>query len=263
MADVADSQGAFRICETTAEVEQINQDGAVALLLAPGFAALGERLDKLFVLRKLGAVIFPMSLNNRNLLADGCGERAASGLSHLGVEAVKRLNDLGIIVDVSHLSDKAFYDVLEVSSGPVLASHSNSRTICDNPRNLSDPQVRALAEKGGCVGTSVHPALLTKGAASINDYVEHVLHFVKLAGENHVTMGADFIDYQIEFMLPKLRPSAELGIYHQGHVRVPELSGFAALSRIPILLKERGLSETAVKKITRDNMLRLLKSHED
>ncbi len=263
MADVADSQGAFRICGTVEEIERANQDGAVALLLAPGFTAMGERLDRLFALRKLGAVMFPMSLNNRNPLADGCGERGASGLSHLGVDAVKRLNDLGIIVDVSHLSDKAFWDVLEVSRRPVLASHSGSRAICDNPRNLTDPQVKAIAEKGGCVGASVHPALLTKGAATISDYVDHLLHFVEVAGENHVAMGADFIDYQIEFMLPKLRPSAKLGIYHQGHVRVPDLSGFADLSRVSILLEERGLSETAVRKTTRDNILHLLKGHED
>src|SRR3990172_1679875 len=148
MSDVIESRDSLRICRTRGEIDVANREGAVALLLAPGFTAVGERLDRLYVLKALGAVMFPMSLNNRNMLADGCGERGASGLSHLGVQAVRLLNSLGIIIDVSHLSDKAFWDTIEVSDQPVIASHSDSRALCDNPRNLTDEQVRAIAERG-------------------------------------------------------------------------------------------------------------------
>lgn len=258
IADVADSQGAFQLCRSRSELERAQETGAIGLFLAPSFAAAGERLERLYAYKALGATVFPASSNSRNPLADGCGERKPSGLSHLGIAAVRMLNELGIIIDVSHLSEQAFWDVSEISSQPIVASHSNSKTVCDNPRNLSDEQAKAIANKGGCIGVSVHPSLLSKGQPTVEDYVEHILHFVAVVGEDHVMMGADFVDYQIEFVLPKLRLSAELGIYHEGHVSVPGLSSFADLSTVPDLLRKRGVNEAAVEKVSMGNFLRMV-----
>lgn len=258
MAEVADSQGAFQVCRSRSELDAARENGSIGLFLAPGFAAIGERVERLFMYKALGAVMFPVSLNNRNLLADGCGEPRASGLSHLGVAAIRMLNELGIIIDVSHLSEQAFWDTIEISSQPVAASHSNSRTLCDNPRNLTDEQVKAIAEKDGCIGVSVHPSLLSKEQPTVEDYVRHIMHFLNVAGEDHVMMGADFIDYQIELVLPRLRPSAKLGIYHEGQVRVIGLSGFDDLSAVLDLLRQRGLSEAAIEKVAMGNFLRMV-----
>jgi microsomal dipeptidase-like Zn-dependent dipeptidase len=167
---------------------------------------------------------------------------------------------LGILIDVSHLSERAFWDAIETTSRPLIASHSNSRSLCDNPRNLTDEQVRAIADRGGCVGTSVHPSMLSPQAPTLESYLEHMMHFVEIAGEDHVTIGADFIDYQIERVLPQLRQGAEIGIYHQGHVTVTGLSGFSDLAQIPGLLRMRGLSESAVGKITGGNYLALIET---
>jgi membrane dipeptidase len=260
MTEVSESQNVLRLCATRQEIEDSHSRGEIALLLAPSFVAIGDRLDRLRTYKVLGAVMFPLSLNTRNILADGCGERQASGLSHLGVQAVQMLNHLGIVIDVSHLSERAFWDCLAISTQPVIASHSNARAICDNPRNLTEEQARAIAEKGGCIGVSVHPSMLADESPTIADYVKHVLHFIRIAGEDHVMLGADFIDYQIEFILPKLRPSARLGIYNDSHVSVPDLSGFADLSKVVTALKAANLGPEVVNKIAGSNFLRVIET---
>jgi microsomal dipeptidase-like Zn-dependent dipeptidase len=260
MTEVTESRGAFRLCSTVNEISEARRDGAIALLLAPGHLTIGDQLARLPVFKALGAVMFPMSYNSQNLLAEGCGECGAGGLTRLGSEAIKRLNDVGILVDVSHLSERAFWDAIETTSRPIIASHSNSRAICDNPRNLTDEQVKALADQGGCVGTSVHPSMLSSDSPTLDTYLKHILHFLEIAGEDHVTIGADFIDYQIERVLPQLQQGAAIGIYHKRHVTVTGLSGFSDLSQIPRHLGERGLSETAIKKITGANFLALVRT---
>src|SRR2546425_3000067 len=105
MADVADASGQFQLCRTRQHIEKATSRGAIGILLAPSHAALDTRPERIYAFHALGAVMFPLSLNMRNPLADGCGERKASGLSHLGVETIRMLNRVGIIADVSHLSE--------------------------------------------------------------------------------------------------------------------------------------------------------------
>lgn len=257
LADVEDSKSGFEFCEAGADIQSANAKGKVALLLAPGYSVVADRPERLLGLRRLGAVMFPMSLNTRNLLADGCGEREAAGLSRLGIEVVQMLDSLKIALDVSHLSDRAFWDVVEISTRPLLASHSNARAVCDNPRNLTDDQARAIAKTGGCIGVSVHPSMLASEGPSIEHYIDHIMHFVRLVGTDHVCLGADFIDFHVEFVAPKLRPGVALGIYGNEHV-AEGLSGFADLSRVPELLRGRRLADTDIAKISCANFLRLI-----
>ena len=115
------------------------------------------------------------------------------GLKLFGIETVERMNKLGMIVDVSHLSDGGFWDVMKYSKKPVVASHSNARALCSHPRNLTDEMIKALAEKGGVSGINFYPAFLNGTAnADIDDLIRHIEHMYYVGGEDFVAIGTDF-----------------------------------------------------------------------
>jgi len=110
-----------------------------------------------------------------------------------GEQVIREMNRLGIMVDMSHAAEKSFYDALEISSMPIVCSHSSSRALCDHPRNLTDDQMRALAAKGGVAQTTLYPGFLKKdGEATIIDAIEHLEHAIKVMGIDHVGLGTDF-----------------------------------------------------------------------
>jgi len=176
------------------DIRHITGQGKIACIIAvEGGEAIQGDLGVLRMLHRLGVRSFGLTWNQRNLLADGVGEtRTGGGLTRAGVEAVRELNRLGILVDVSHLSEPGFWDVLEVTGAPVIASHSNARAICDHPRNLSDRQIRALAENGGVMGLNFCPAFVQAEDPSVEHLLHHVDHIVSLVGVDHVGLGSDF-----------------------------------------------------------------------
>ena len=131
--------------------------------------------------------------SRRNLLADGVADaRTNGGLSVLGVEVVEELDRLGIIIDVSHLNDAGFWDVMNLVKSPVIASHSNCRAICSHPRNLTDDQIRALAQHGGVIGINFAPSFIHPTKATVARLVDHIEHIVDVAGVEYVGLGSDF-----------------------------------------------------------------------
>lgn len=117
-----------------------------------------------------------------------------NGLTEKGKEIVEYMVELGMIVDVSHASDKTFYDVADIVKGPFIASHSNCRELCGHTRNLTDDMIRIVAEHGGVSGLNYCPAFIKTGADYItaDDFADHVLHFIKVGGEDVVGLGSDF-----------------------------------------------------------------------
>ena len=115
------------------------------------------------------------------------------GLKPFGVEVVERMNELGMIIDVSHLSDGGFWDVIKYSKKPVVASHSNARTLCSHPRNLTNDMIKALAKNGGVSGINFYPAFLNGTTkAGIDDLIRHIEHMYYVGGEDFVAIGTDF-----------------------------------------------------------------------
>ena len=129
------------------EVMESNKLGA--LLTVEGGEVLEGELRILRILYRMGVRSLCLTWNNRNEIADGVAERDARGLTDFGREVVKEMNKLGMIIDVSHIAEKGFWDVLELSDAPVIASHSNSRAVWDHPRNLTDEQIKGIAQKNG------------------------------------------------------------------------------------------------------------------
>ncbi len=141
-----------------------------------------------------GVVYITLCHNGDNDLCDSAkGEHTHGGLSALGKEVVREMNRLGVMVDMSHASEQSFYDALEVSSQPIVCSHSSCRALCDHPRNLTDDQMRALAQKGGVCQVTAYPGFLRQdGQATIRDLIAHVNHAVEVMGIDHVGLGTDF-----------------------------------------------------------------------
>lgn len=169
------------------------RDGEIgAMLTLEGVDAIGNDLTKLNILYQLGVRSVGLTWNNANLAADGSGEPRGGGLTLLGKEIVQMNNKHQILTDVSHLSEKAFWDVLEIAKYPI-ASHSNSRNLCDHPRNLYDNQALAMFNKGAMIHVVYCPPFVMKdGNANVVDVVRHIDHFCSLGGVNHIGLGSDF-----------------------------------------------------------------------
>lgn len=137
----------------------------------------------------LGVRMLAPTWNYRNELACGVAEEDDTGLTELGARVIREMNRLKIITDVSHLSEKSFWDVAKISQMPIVASHSNSRAVTNHRRNLTDAQFMKIKETGGCVGINFYPPFL---GDEIADVVRHIDHFIALGGEDNVGFGSDF-----------------------------------------------------------------------
>lgn len=167
-----------------------------AILSVEGGEAIGQDLANLRVLAALGVRAMGLTWNERNAIADGAGEAAdCGGLTRFGRQVVHQMHQLGMVVDVSHLNERSFWDVLGCAEGPIIASHSNARALCDHPRNLRDEQIVALAKAGGVMGMNFYADFLTSSgpqAADIEQVVRHIDHISELVGPGHVGLGSDF-----------------------------------------------------------------------
>lgn len=156
-----------------------------------------ERLDELY---ERGVRLVTLTWNYENCIGSPNSRNPAvmeKGLTKFGINVVNRMNDKGMIIDVSHLSDGGFRDCIRHSRAPVAASHSNARALCRHPRNLSDEMLHILGEKGGVAGVNFYsPFLREEGKADISDIVRHIRHMVNCAGEDAVALGTDFDGFE-------------------------------------------------------------------
>ncbi|XJZ27828.1 dipeptidase [Bacillota bacterium Lsc_1132] len=163
-----------------------------AMLTLEGVDAIGNDMTKLRILYQLGVRSVGLTWNNANLAADGAGEPRGGGLTIFGKEIVKLNNENQILTDVSHLSERAFWDVIELAKYPI-ASHSNSKALCNHPRNLTDEQAKALFKKGGMIHVVYNPPFVKAvGTVTIDDLIRHIDHFCTLGGVKHIGFGSDF-----------------------------------------------------------------------
>ena len=156
--------------------------------------ALDGQLQNLQHFAQRGIVYMTLCHNGDNDICDSArGSNTHHGVSVFGQQVIQEMNRLGIMVDLSHAADKSFYDALELSSQPIVCSHSSCRALCDHPRNLTDEQMRALAAKGGVMQVTLYPGFLVKdGEATVLHALQHLEHAIKVMGIDHVGIGTDF-----------------------------------------------------------------------
>ena len=181
--------------ESAEDILRLKAQGKKAILrgIENGYA-IGKNIGLLEQFKHRGIVYMTLCHNGDNDICDSAkGNAEHGGLSDFGREVVEQMNRLGILVDMSHASEKSFYDALELSKVPIVCSHSSARALCDHPRNLTDDQMRALAKHDGVAQITVYNGFLrTDGEATIVDAIEHLCHAAKIMGVEHVGLGTDF-----------------------------------------------------------------------
>ena len=156
--------------------------------------AVGLDIDNVDRFRSRGVAYMTLCHNGDNDICDSHkGNHEHNGLSDFGREVVARMNSVGMMVDLSHASEKSFWDALECSAKPIICSHSSSRALCDHTRNLTDEQMRALASSGGVAQVCLYSGFLKKGGnATVDDAIRHIMHMIDVMGVDHVGIGSDF-----------------------------------------------------------------------
>lgn len=180
---------------TKADLQEcVLKDQKGAILFVEGADSIGDSLARLQTLYRLGVRGMGLTWNFRNAVADGCHEPNPGGLSLFGRKVIEEMNRLGMMIDVSHLAEPGFWDVLELSSAPVIASHSNAKSLCGHQRNLTDQQITALIQNGGVMGLTFVTMFVSdeKRKIWIDDLLRHLDHVCSLGGVDHVAFGSDF-----------------------------------------------------------------------
>lgn len=181
-------------CTTYAEMQRAIENKKIASFLSvEGGDALEGNEENLEYFHSRGVRIFTLSWNFKNEICSGNADEKDFGISPFGEKVVKKIENLGIIADASHISEKSFWDLCCLAKNPFIASHSNAKAICYHKRNLTDEQIKAVIEKNGCIGINFYPPFLTnKSSCGIKDIINHTEHILSLGGEKNVGFGSDF-----------------------------------------------------------------------
>ena len=178
-------------CRTGAQIDRAVKNGKMAALLSIEGADLIEcDVHKIKTVADWGVRFLNPVWNRANALSGTVSEEPERGLSDKGRDFIRQMERCGIYADVSHLSDRGFWDLCRMTARPIVASHSNSRALCDHPRNLTDDQFRAIRDTGGVVGMNFYSHFIGK-QPSVDDLVRHIEHFLAMDGEKTVCMGGD------------------------------------------------------------------------
>lgn len=226
---------------TPADFARLKQEGKKAIFIGVenGYG-IGKDLKNIARFREMGATYITLCHSYDN---DICGTSSHSkngwaGLTPFGREVVTEMNRQGLMIDLSHASEKTFWEVIELSKAPVICSHSSARALCNHNRNLTDKQLKALAENGGVIQLCLLDAYLNKDRkkATLTDAIAHIDHIVKVAGIDHVGIGSDF----------------------DGGGGIPGCQGQNDFLQITVRLLEKGYSEEEISKIWGGNLMRVL-----
>lgn len=242
------NQDTFQIATTVDEIKEAVQDHKIAAVpTIEGAYAIDEKnyVELLKQFYDLGIRVIAPTWNYSNAIGEGCGKiygdedqtPSHGGLTELGKKVVEEMNGLGQVVDVSHLAEETFWDIIKITNSPLIASHSGVYHLKNHQRNLKDSQLQAIKENGGVVGVVLFPKFLSdKEEVYVKDVVDHMDYIVDLIGIDHVGIGSDF----------------------DGAAMPLDLEDSSKMYKITDELIHRGYSEADIKKIVGENMLRVL-----
>jgi membrane dipeptidase len=279
---------ALEMAYSTDDIRRIARKGKIAALMGiEGGHAIEDSLHALRMFRRLGVLYMTLTHSNTNNWADSSGDindpnvKHHGGLTDFGREVVREMNRVGMLVDISHVADETFYDVIEVTRAPVIASHSSARALADHPRNMTDDMLRAVAKNGGVVMVNFFDGFIDPrkvefgkrarakqeelrkqfpddsarvtqemrswraandpGKTPLSVLIDHIVHVAKVAGVDHVGLGSDF----------------------DGIPSIPEgMEDISKLPNITVELMKRGYSDADIKKVLGGNFLRVMAAAE-
>ena len=245
---VAEASG-VEMARTPEQILKNKLEGKLSVISAieNGYA-LGRNLSHVEHFARKGVVYITLCHNGDNRLCDSArkSEHTHGGLSAFGQEVVKEMNRCGVMVDLSHAAQSSFYDAMRLSATPVVCSHTASRALCDHPRNLTDSQLRHLAENGGVAQVTLYHGFLRSneeqnGPATLDDAVNHLMHMIDVAGIDHVGIGTDF----------------------DGDGGVPGLDNASEMINFTRRLLAKGLTTLDLQKVWGGNFLRVMQQCQD
>lgn len=255
--ELEESKDDFFLCLSYKDIVRTIDEDKIAILISfEGVEPLYNDISLLNIFYKLGVRLIGLTWSRRNFAGDGCffgtvKEGKKGGLTDFGVEIIRKAEELGMIIDVTHLNDEGFWDVINFSNQPVIASHSNCRFLVNIMRNLTDEQIKAIAESNGVIGMNCASILVsdkTDDSANIVGFVDHIEHIAKVVGYEYIGFGFDFCDKIIKYL-----PDEEL----KGLVRKPfdTIKGHSDIPNIVKEMKKRDFSESQIRKILGDNYM--------
>ncbi len=181
------------VATTADEIEAAQRAKKRAAILAIENSDVLEKSPYVLpLLHRLGVRCLTLTHSTRSFAADGCEVENGGGLTDFGALLVEQMDDLGVLVDISHINEQGFWDVIKRSQRPIIGTHNCCRALCDHPRNLSDEQLRAVAEKNGVVGITFVPFFVADQDPSMEKLLDHIEHAIGVAGLDHVGLGSDF-----------------------------------------------------------------------
>ena len=224
--------------------------GIKGILTVEEGGVLNGKMERLEELYRRGIRLITLTWNYENCIGSPNSldpQVMERGLKPFGIQMVERMNELGMIIDVSHLSDGGFWDCIRCSRTPIVASHSNARSLCSHPRNLTDEMLRALGNKGGVAGVNFYSAFLREKdgtgesvRAGLEDIVRHMRRMMDQAGEDAVALGTDFDGFETEALPEKIRGVQDMDLLWEA-------------------MKRSGITSRQIDKIAYGNVSRIMK----
>lgn len=251
---------------TGADIRQAKQQNKHAgFITAQNTVALGQKLENLNLFYDFGIRMIQLTYNSMNFVGAGCTERTDAGVSSYGVKFIERMNELGILVDTGHSGRQTTLDACEISSAPVVASHSCAWGLSGHARGKSDAELEAIAETGGVIGVVVVPTFLVReGDATMNDFLDHVDYIAHKVGWQHVGIGTDWPMSLPEFCLRLLVEQIAPTIGFRPQDRIPMMEtvigfeDYRATINITRGLVARGYTNEQIQGILGENWMRVI-----
>lgn len=250
LMDISECSDSVEVVKNSSEYFAAIDSGKHALFLGTeGLSFLHGDVAGLDRLYDMGGRIFSLTWNEDNEFAAGASSSEGTGLTEAGKDCVRRIHQLGAILDLAHTHRSSFYDAVELTEGPFVVSHGNIDALCNHPRNLTDDQMRIVAEHNGVFGISAYPPFISdkKEEQNIERFCDNIDYAVKVMGVDHVGLGFDFVEFLDDF-----------GIDPTISDEVAGLEGIKSAQNVAECLRQRGYSEEDINKICHDNFLRVV-----
>jgi membrane dipeptidase len=254
------------LVETAGDIERAKREEKLGVILGfQGTGPLGFNVNLIRIFHRLGVRIIQLAYNESSPFAAGCLEPSNTGLTSLGVQAVQEMNRLNVLIDLSHVGYRSSREAIDISTDPIIFSHSNPLALQSNPRNIPDDLIRACAAKGGVIGLSTFSAFVgeTKNGRhpTLDEYFRQMDYVLDLVGPDHVAVGTDILEDHTDgvwwrAVTGRLYPEVSQGMTYETH----NVSGFMHQTDFPAVAQamiERGYDDETIRKIIGSNWLRV------
>jgi membrane dipeptidase len=247
LMSILDNPDDFLLITRSGHLDELESSGKTGFLLSiEGSASIDERLSLLRTYSRLGLRAIALTHNPRNIFAEGCVENRTTGLSNAGKNLIREIDSLPLILDLSHVNERCFFEALDIYQKPPIVSHSNARAVHDHFRNLSDEQINLVAKKSGVIGLNFMSLFTHQDIkqASVEHLIDHLDHMVSISGIDHVGLGPDYTDYL---------PPPDQQVYVKGSENITEFSNMRNA------LSKRGYGDQDIDKIMGENFIRVFR----